>query len=276
MGDGVPARVTKVDRDNYMSWSMELEHILRLRGCWSAVAPLPVAEAAGSAAAADATGVAGTEPRVSTQTAAHAEEQARSLIVLNIKARHMTTLRRHPTARGAWQALEQQFRSRGPARLDNLRRAMAGTKQGRSETIMDNFNRAGDIAWELDALGGGMGEAQIVSTLLAGTLPKHEVTVKLLLRTRDLDLDTAMEELRGDEARYSAKKPGQQEDAGEAMIASDGKRPTRERTDRPRDDKRKRAVNCYNCSKMGHIARDCRSKGGRQEGAGGSGTANYV
>lgn len=71
MGDGVPARVTKLDSDNYMSWSKELEHIMRLRGCWSAVAPLPVAEAARSAAAADARGVAGTEPRVVTQAAAH-------------------------------------------------------------------------------------------------------------------------------------------------------------------------------------------------------------
>lgn len=85
-----------------------------------------------------------------------------------------------------------------------------------------------------------------------------------------------MGELRGDEARYSSKKPGQQEDAGEAMTASDGKRPTCERTDRPRDDKRKRAIKCYNGSKMGHIARDCRSKGGRQEGAGESGTADYA
>lgn len=274
MGDGVPTKITKLDSDNYMSWSLELEHIMRLRGCWCAVAPLTAAgEAAPRAEAAEAPG---SVPGMVTQAAAHAEEQARSLIVLNIKSRHMTTFRRHVTTRGVWQALEQQFRSRGPARLNNLRQEMANITQGRNEDIMTYFNRASDVAWELYALEGEIGEAQLVSALLAGTLPKHEVTRKLLLRVKGLDLDSAMEELRGDECGGSVKKTERDENAGEAMAATDGNQPTRERTNRTRDDKRKRQIKCYNCSKMGHMARDCRSKGGRQDGAGVSGTADYA
>eukprot|EP00170_Pyropia_yezoensis_P000806 contig_3733_g808 len=204
MGDELPARITKLDRDKYMSWSMELEHIMRLRGCWSAVVPL-TAGSDGDVPRADAADVANVAPVLVSQAGAHAEEQARSLIVLNVKQRHLTTLRRHSTARGARQALEQQFRYRGPARLDNLRRAMAAMKQERNEPIMDYFNRAGDIAWELEALGGGMAEPQLVSALLAGTPPKHEVTVKLLLRVKDLDLDVAMEELCSDEGCVGMK-----------------------------------------------------------------------
>lgn len=268
-GDGVPTRITKLDGDNYMSWSMELEHIMRLRGCWSAVAPLPAASAGEGDPRADAADAPDAAATLTTQAGAHAEEQARSLMVLNIKSRHMTTFRRHPTARGAWLALEKQFRSRGPARLNNLRREMAIMKQGRHEAVMDYFNRASDVAWELEALGGGMDESQVVSALLAGALPKYEVTVKLLLRVKDLDLDTAMEELRGDEARFASRKPGQSEDAGEAMGASGDRRPTR-------DDKRKRPIKCYNCGKMGHIARDCRSKSGRHESDDESGTADYA
>jgi len=38
-GDGV-ARVTKLDVDNHLSWSTEMENVMRYKRCWSAVKPL--------------------------------------------------------------------------------------------------------------------------------------------------------------------------------------------------------------------------------------------
>lgn len=38
-GDGIP-RIDKLHADNYLQWSFQIEHILRIRDCWSAVAPL--------------------------------------------------------------------------------------------------------------------------------------------------------------------------------------------------------------------------------------------
>lgn len=77
-GDGVPTRITKLELDNYMQWSLKLEHIMRLRGCWSSVAPLitPKRPAAG--------GGANLEPRIVTERQAKPEEQTRSLIALDI------------------------------------------------------------------------------------------------------------------------------------------------------------------------------------------------
>jgi len=139
-GDGVP-RVTKLDTDNYSQWAVEIEHIMRFKGCWVAVASkadsnphvgptLPRVDGevdAGADASTDAGSSAAHAAAVklasdTAEAEALKDEQAMSLIVQNVKPHHLSTFRRHATARGAWDALEREFRSRGPARMVNLRR----------------------------------------------------------------------------------------------------------------------------------------------------------
>lgn len=165
-GDGFP-RIEKLDTDNYLQWNFQIVHLLRIRECWSAVAPVvgaptivdggaisATSAAAGGAAVATAGGgevppnnTAGGMASVSTTciTAARAEELAKSIMALSVQFHHLATFRLHPTARGVWEALGAEFRSSRAARLSNLRQEMAMLEQRRNETIVRYFNRGRTI-----------------------------------------------------------------------------------------------------------------------------------
>lgn len=70
-GDGVP-RVTKLDVDNYLSWSTELEHVMRYKRCWSAVKPR-----AGNATTSAVTGTSAGAGDAAAEAAADAAAAAR-------------------------------------------------------------------------------------------------------------------------------------------------------------------------------------------------------
>lgn len=82
----------------------------------------------------------------------------------------MTTFRSHPTARGVWEA--QQFRSRGPEPMRNLRQELVTLKMGWTETRLTYFNRGSGIARELEELGGHKDKQKIVTSLLPSLPPK--------------------------------------------------------------------------------------------------------
>lgn len=96
------------------------------------------------------------------------EEQAMSLIVLNVKPHYLSTFCRHATARGAWEALEREFRSRDPARILNLLRELTTPKMGRSESVVRYFNRSRALFWELEGPGAEVGDEQLFTVLLVG------------------------------------------------------------------------------------------------------------
>ncbi|KAK1861174.1 hypothetical protein I4F81_003758 [Pyropia yezoensis] len=177
----VAPRITKLDTDNYLQWSIEIEHTLRLKGCWEAVAPPDLADpvahmalAAGGEGGAAVGAQTGEQP--SSEELTRMERQAMSLLVLSVKPHHMATIRRNPTVRVAWEALGRGFRSRGPARMINLRRELSTMRMGRSETVLRYFNRGKTIAWELQELSAEVDGNQLMTALLVGVHAKYELT----------------------------------------------------------------------------------------------------
>jgi len=230
-GDGVP-RIAKLDDTNYLQWSTEIEHLMRFKCCWAAVDPARVGTPAGGAAVtrpaptdeADATSGVHSGSTSGEPTAGELgrlDEQAMSLMVLNVKPHHMPTFRRHPTARGAWAALAQAFRSRG-------------------------------LAWELMELGSDIDDAQLVPALLAGLPSKYELTATVLAMQPGLTVETAQEQLQAAEARlgldHKADRVGEVANA----LAATGLDDRRMRRGRERR-------RCYKCDEIGHIKRDCPS-----------------
>lgn len=100
-GDGIP-RILKLDFENYLQWSIEIEHVLRLKGCWDAVAPVAGVEIEGVQAG----------DMVKDALSADREQRAMSTVALTVEPHHLATFRLHSTARGVWEALERDFRSR--------------------------------------------------------------------------------------------------------------------------------------------------------------------
>jgi len=104
-GDGVP-RITKLDDTSCLQWSTESEHLMRFKGCWPAVDPARVGTTNGGGPGTAATPLDGADapsgaPSGSTTVAIgtaelqRLDEQAMSLMVLNVKPHHMPTFRRH-------------------------------------------------------------------------------------------------------------------------------------------------------------------------------------
>ena len=279
-GDGVP-RVTKLDIHNYLQWSVEIEHIMRFKGCWEAVAPIgaldgtvdvsAVSGAAPLTAAADAAAGVGATPALGaggagmTPTldaiAANAiyrkEQQAMSLMVLNVKTHHLPTFRTNATARGAWQALEAEFRSRGPARAVNLRRDLNSLVMTGGEAVVQYFNRAKGIVWELSVLGIAIDDAQLLSSLLAGLSEKFTLTVSILSVQRDMSVSHALEELLAAESRMALDKCKNKRPTDNLALAAgseDGPSADYKKTNR-------KERLCFKCNKPGHYKRDCKQNG---------------
>jgi len=103
-----------------------------------------------------------------------------SLIVLNVMPHQLSTFLRHATARGACEALEREFRSRGPARMLNLRRELTTLKMGRNDSVVRYFNRGEALFWELEALGAYVGDEQLVTALLVGLQGKYDLVATVL------------------------------------------------------------------------------------------------
>lgn len=188
----------KLDEDNYLVWRFQMEHVLRLADCWAPVAP--VAEAARKAAggsvgpvrSADAgdgdggsqgaTFTAGAGPAVLTATEARADEVAKSIMALNVKPQHLGTFRTHPTARGVWEALAEEFLSHGRGDLYamKLREQLVALKMHRNESAAKYVSRGRTLVWKLREMGIVLDEEYVAKTILSGALPKFKLIKDVL------------------------------------------------------------------------------------------------
>lgn len=274
----VAPRITKLDTDNYLQWSIEIEHTLRLKGCWEAVAPPDLADPLAQMALAaggegDASVGAQTGEQPSSEELTRMERQAMSLLVLSVKPHHMATIRRNPTAHMAWEALGRGFRSRGPARMINLRRELSTMRMGRSETVLRYFNRGKTIAWELQELGAEVDDNQLMTALLVGVHAKYELTATVLASQAHLTLDEAQESLQAAEVRPGMDRKTDRSDkrdvTGSALVIGD-------KDSRAPRYKHRKDPRCYQCNKKGHYKRDCPSAREKSDSDGGSGAAGLA
>jgi len=194
-----------------------------------------------------------------------------SLIVLNVKPHYRSTFLRHATARGACEALEREFRSRGPAWMLNLRRELTTLKMGRIDSVVRYFNRGRALFWELEALVADVGDEQLVTALLVGLQGKYDLVATVLAVQPGITVEMAQEQMQATETRLGLIKGA---DVGSSLTAAAQTRPRANN----RGDLRDMAdMRCYECNEMGHYKRNCtkRANGGRP-GRGGAGAAGLA
>lgn len=251
----------KLGVDNYMQWSLQIEHLMKSKGCWESVEPAnerrpPAAGTPAAPGAIDNASTAASAAAATSATRAEKEGLAMALMVMNVDARHYATFRTHPTARGAWRALAARFRSREPARELNLRRQLNTIRVGAGEDITSYFNRAQTITWELGVLGVAFDGKHVLSALLAGLSSKHDDARRFLSLQRGLTLDDALDDLLAAEARDELDNGHKDKRAdGAALAATDKQHRDSAKEEQHHKDRRARA--CFYCHKPGHQKRNC-------------------
>lgn len=194
---------------------------MRLADCWAPVAP--VAEAARKAAggpvgpvrsadAADgdggsqgATPTARAGPAVLTATEARADEVAKSIMALNVKPQHLGTFRTHPTARGVWEALAEEFLSHGRGDLNamKLREQLVALKMHRNESAAKYVSRGRTLVWKLREMGIVLDEEYVAKTILSGALPKFKLVKDVLPHMPNFTVLRVLRGLRNAEHQFA-------------------------------------------------------------------------
>ena len=125
-------------------------------------------------------------------------------------------------------------------------------KMDEGDDILDHINKVKSLADQLTCLEVPIKEGDVVMTLL-DSLPPSFVHLITALETRpmnELTLDFITARLMHEVSKRKEKEP-QGDDA--AMLS-------RQPRTFDNNERRDNAPRCYNCGKLGHLARNCRSK----------------
>jgi hypothetical protein len=223
----VPA-IEALDVDNYATWRSKMKFLLVTKGLWTAV-----------------TGGAMDEER---------DGKALAQIGLHVKDHHLPVLERCTSAKQAWDQLEAVYQAKSNARKRQLRKELSQLKMGALEPLAKYVARAKEIQNQLRATGHEVSDQEVAWALLAGLPPAYETVITVLETSSDVDvrLDDILPKLLPIEYKMRHEEfPSLSQDA--ALTA---KRYGNSHRQEPRT--------CYACGQIGHIAKNCPSKRGKQ------------
>ena len=234
----VPA-VELLDVDNYATWRTKMRFLLITKGLWTAV-----------------TGDSVDEDK---------DAKALAQIGLHVKDHHLPVLERCTSAKAAWEQLEAVYQAKSNARKRQLRKELSQLKMGPIEPLAVYVARAKDIQNQLRAAGYNVADQEVVWALLAGLPPAYETVVTVLETSSDADmtLDDILPKLMPVEQRMSKVElstPGEAALAAKSFGAGH----------------RKETRTCYVCGMIGHIAKECPTRRGKQRHHGPTVTYNAI
>ena len=240
--------------DNYGTWSLYMKALLVKKGLWNATNPAPTVGADG-------------QPAEPVPVDPSQSDQAIALIMLNVKEEHLHTVANATSARIAWTALENIFKSKSAARLLHLRRALNTLKKEKNETLPQYVARAKVLRSDILAAGQQVSEEELASCLLNGLPKQYDTIVEVLSNTlSSLTLDSILPKLLDSEQRMknSSKHP---EDSG-AFSARQYGRPSsdssrnfqRSNTPSGQHSHNNNSTWCAYCKRKGHTIKNCFKK----------------
>ena len=135
----------------------------------------------------------------------------------------------------AWDVLCKRFKSFERPQLHKLIAQLTGLRKTSSESIVDYLTRADDMQYNLTLVNEGISEKKFVSILLKGLQKENENFATLVKYSKD---EKTLEEIKRD------------------LINFDNEN-VKTKTDSLLFNKERK---CFNCEKIGHIAKECRFK----------------
>ncbi|KAM8718685.1 hypothetical protein ACLKA7_001404 [Drosophila subpalustris] len=179
------------------------------------------------------------------------DEKARADIVLSVCASELSLLDGCDTANACWRKLEEQFQSKGPVRKAGLLKKIALSRMNENSDIRQHIQDFFDAVNKLKEIGVPIGD-DLLAILLLYSLPESYETFRCAMESRDdLPSPGVLRVKILEEAQARKIKEDREEQS--ALYAG------RQKNGKNRGPAQKESRKCYNCQKVGHLARDCRA-----------------
>lgn len=252
-------RIELLRKDNYDSWSMQVEALMTKNGTWtyaSGDAPMP-AVTAGNAASKGA-----------AKTWLKSDKEAKSDLILVISPTELQHVRGCATSSDTWVKLQAIYASNGPARKVTLWKKLALQKLQEGEDVREHMCRFFDAVDKLSVMNVDINQ-NLLSILLLYSLPPSYENFRCAIESRD-ELPTTevlkVKILEESEAR-GQKANDAEARAITAWRKSNGgwKKPSSTQQDgKDADANPNIKIKCFRCRKLGHKAAERPSKTGGQ------------
>ncbi|UYV80136.1 K02A2.6-like [Cordylochernes scorpioides] len=179
------------------------------------------------------------------------KDRALAVIALSINTEHQIHIIDCTSPQDAWKNLEQVFEPKSRSRILQFKKQFVNIKLQTGESMLDYLNRLKICTDHLKEAGAEVDDQDIAYSMLSGLPDSFDTLVMSFGNVEDFDFTSnkVRNTLLTEYERRSARK-GASSGLGEALNFS---------KDDTRETSRKQGVKCYRCSKIGHIAKDCRS-----------------
>ena len=143
-----------LDDNNYTTWAVRMEAALACKALDGAIAD------------------GGVPPE--------SDKLARGLIILHLKDHLYPFVKKLDTAKAVWDKLEALYKARSKARINQLRRELAGLRKLTGESVTKYVARAEGLRDQLLQAGDELESGDIISSVLNGLPREYHVAVQIL------------------------------------------------------------------------------------------------
>jgi hypothetical protein len=197
------------------------------------------------------------------------DRKARSTIMMTLTTIEQRRFKQFTSASELLTAIDTAYKTLDLNSLAEIKRAMSNTFHRFDDPVKAHLDKMRAM-WDKVINGGGKMDEDEYKTLVLASLPNEYRTVRSILSNREnptlFNVEQAIE--REEEILKAGTGPANG-DKQVALAAGQGQRFGRAVGGKGRSDKPAFKGRCYNCDKVGHRARECKSKrsalGGRNE-----------
>lgn len=236
-------KIPPLTKENYDTWKIHVKTLLVKNDAWAYVSGRKTRPAAGPEAA----------------VWQDADEKAMADITLAISADQLKHINGCQTSAEMWTKLKELYESEGPTRKAMLLEELIHHKMSESDDMRDYVSRFFDTVNKLEAMNIKVPQEMVVILLLS-SVPKSFDSFRVAIKSRrELPSPEELKVKLFDE--YQARKRVSEDEKSEALLASRQKQKQKQQQ-KPIQGNRteNNKVKCYNCEKLGHIAKFCRLK----------------
>jgi hypothetical protein len=236
-------KIEPLGKENFDTWKIQIEALLIKNDSWKYVngtIPKP------------------KEPPEAVTTWESNDAKARSDLILTICPSELKQIKNCPTSKDIWNKLHSVYQSQGPARKAMLLKTLILLKMKNGEDMRDHIRNFFDVVDKLEEM-----ELCIINDLLAilllYSIPDEYETFRIAIETQEKlpQLEALKIKLLEE---YEARKRNSKENVSDAMFIN--KNPGRSSQPKKSEDSKTERFKfaCHTCGKIGHMAKDCRSK----------------